>query len=265
MDPSQYAEHQEIESTHWWFRGRREILRAALERLELQPRTVLDVGCGVGANLQLLRELYPGSLVSGLDVERSALRFCNAAGHAPLCQADAAGLPFASGSFDLVAALDTLEHMADDAATLLELHRVCAPGGTLLLTVPAFPALWGSVDDLGHHFRRYRRPELVSRVEAAGFTPRWTRFFNFLLFPPIAAVRLLGRAASGRRAGKDGPPRSDFDVVRSGPLNSLLAGVFALEAPLLEWAPPFGVSLLCVADATPRVSPNAPGVSADAA
>lgn len=247
MDPRQYAQHREIESTHWWFRGRRRILRAALERLELEPRTILDVGCGVGANLDLLGRLYPGGRVVGLDVEPSALRFCRSRRGTHLCRADAAALPFASASFELVAALDTLEHMADDEATLLELRRACAPGGTLLLTVPAFPALWGSVDDLGHHYRRYRRAELARKVEWAGFSLRGLHFFNFLLFPPIAAIRLLGRAVPGLRETEDGQPRSDFDVVRSGPLNALLARVFALEAPLLEWGPPFGVSLLCVA------------------
>jgi len=247
VDPSQYPEHRRIEATHWWFRGRREILRSALRSLDLDARRVLDVGCGVGANLDLLAETYPQGRLTGIDVQREALRFCRSGHSGRLCRADARVLPFADGSFDLVAALDTLEHLADDDATLLEFLRVCAPGGTLLLTVPAFPSLWGNVDDLGHHYRRYRRAELASKIERAGFSLRRVRFFNFLLFPPIAAIRLLGRLAPGLRHAPDGHTRSDFDVVRSGPLNTLLARVFALEAPLLDWGPPFGVSLLCVA------------------
>ncbi|MDJ0849848.1 MAG: class I SAM-dependent methyltransferase [Myxococcota bacterium] len=247
MHPSQYVQHRDIEATHWWFRGRREILRATLAGLRLGPRRVLDLGCGVGANLALLGGLYPSARIVGIDLEPSALRFCRLGSGASLCQSDAARLPFASGSFDLVAALDALEHMRDDEATLRELHRVCAPGGSLLLTVPAFPALWGNVDEQGHHHRRYRRAELTRRVEGAGFSLRLVRFFNFLLFPPIAAVRLLSRALPRLGQAAAGASRSDFDVVRSGPLNELLARLFALEAPLLRLGPPFGVSLLCVA------------------
>jgi SAM-dependent methyltransferase len=156
-------------------------------------------------------------------------------------------LPFASGSFDLVTALDALEHVEDDAAALRECFRVLRPGGTLLASVPAFRSLWGSVDELGHHHRRYRRRELLERVEAAGFEVVLDRFFNFLLFPPIAAVRWLGRALPARRAGAGEPVRSDFDLVSGGPLAALLARVLGAEARLLALRVPFGVSLLCVA------------------
>src|SRR5262245_58571858 len=193
VDPRIYAPLRELERTHWWFRGRRRILAAALDRLGVRSGRILDVGCGAGANLELLGQREPHAGLVGMDVEREPLRFCREDRRTPVCQADAAHLPFASACFDLVAALDALEHFEDDAAALRELGRVCRPGGALLATVPAFPALWGSVDELGHHHRRYRRRELLARVREAGFEVVFERYVNWLLFPPIATLRLLSR------------------------------------------------------------------------
>jgi SAM-dependent methyltransferase len=234
-----------MERTHWWFRGRRRILLAALDRLGVRATRVLDVGCGAGTNLELLGARFPGARLVGIDLEREPLRSCRADRALSVCQADAERLPFAGASFDLVAALDALEHLADDAAGLRELHRVCRPGGTLVASVPAFRALWGSVDELGHHHRRYGRRELLARVEAAGFEVRLDRYFNFWLFPGIAAVRRLERLLPRRR--ERAAVRSDFDWGRSGPLAALLERIFSSEAHLLGVRVPFGVSLLCIA------------------
>lgn len=245
MDPRLYPQLRELERTHWWFVGRRAILRAALERVDARPRSILDVGCGAGSNLEFLGERFAGASLSGMDLAAAALRFCREDRGLPVCRADAASLPFCSGAFDLVTALDLLEHVEDDASALGHLLRVCRPGGRVVLTVPALRLLWGNVDTLGHHHRRYAREELREKVEAAGFEVSLLRFVNFLLFPPIAAVRLLSRALPG--PDPEGDARSDFDWVKSGPLNRLLARVFSLEASLLGWRAPVGVSLLCVA------------------
>jgi SAM-dependent methyltransferase len=245
VDPRLYAPLRDLETTHWWFRGRRRILAAALDRCGVRPGSILDVGCGAGANLESLGDRRPDAARVGVDVEREPVRACRARGVALVCQADALQLPFASACFDLVAALDSLEHFEDDVAALRELHRVCRPGGTLLATVPAFPALWGSVDELGHHHRRYQRRELLARVRAAGFEVVLDRYMNFWLFPAVAAVRLLSRLAPRRRDA--GSVRSDFDWGRSGPLAFVLERILGAEAGLLGVRFPFGVSLLCVA------------------
>ncbi len=242
-----YAQLHEIESHHWWFSGRRRVLLAALERLGVEADSILDVGCGAGTNLDLLSERYPAGRIVGIDIEIDPLRYCRSDRPLPVAQADAAHLPFAPASFDLVCALDALEHVADDASTLEGLHRVCRPGGTLLATVPAFSFLWGNVDVSGRHYRRYGRRQLVERIAAAGFSVRFVRFFNTLLFPPIAAIRLAARAVPGRPTRPDEVLRTDFDVVKSGPLNTLLTRIFSLEASLLGVSWPVGVSLLCIA------------------
>jgi len=259
VDPRIYARLREIERTHWWFRGRRRILLAALERAGVGRggafgsdsgpgpgvAAILDVGCGAGANLELLAERFPGSRVHGIDVESEPLRACRADRGLAVAQADAGRLPFAAGCFDVVAALDALEHLADDAAALREIQRVCRPGGALVATVPAFDWLWGSVDDLGRHYRRYRRDELRARVEAAGFEVVLERYFNFWLLPGIAAIRLLARVLPKRADSER--VRSDFDWVSGGALGSLLERILGSESRLLGVRLPFGVSLLCIA------------------
>jgi SAM-dependent methyltransferase len=248
MDPRLYRQLHEMERNHWWFAGRRRVLLAALERMRVEAESILDVGCGAGTNLDLLAERYANREVHGIDIEIEPLRFCRSDRSVPVSQADLARLPFCDGAFDLVCALDSIEHVADDGAALRGLHRVCRPGGTLLATVPAFPFLWGNVDVVGHHYRRYTRVELIEKISAAGFEVRFARYFNYLLFPPIALVRLLARLKPERAAETADDVHTDFDLVKSGPVNTLLQHIFGLEASLLGLDVPFGVSLLCVAE-----------------
>jgi SAM-dependent methyltransferase len=153
-----------------------------------------------------------------------------------------ARLPFADGAFDLVTALDVIEHIDDDVAALGELRRVLRPGGRLLVAVPAFTFLWGRQDEVSHHRRRYTRATLARALAQAGFAVVRESYFNTLLFPPIAAVR-LGR----RLLRRPGRRQSDFEL---GParLNGLLGAVFGAEAALVARTDlPFGVSLLALA------------------
>ncbi|OFW66956.1 MAG: hypothetical protein A2Y74_00525 [Actinobacteria bacterium RBG_13_63_9] len=252
MDRRVYKQLREIEETHWWFRGRRKILRAAIDQAGIRAKSILEVGCGAGTNLDLLNELQSDSFISGIDIELEPLRFCVEDRSVPVCQADFNHLPFAASTFDMVTALDALEHVKDDQAALAEMHRVCRPKGAILITVPAFPFLWGNVDVIGHHYRRYGKRELTEKVTHAGFSIHFVRFFNYLLFPPIAAVRLLARLVHHHASPSENTVRSDFDLVKSGPLNALLAAIFSMEASMLRVVPPFGVSLLCVAVRRPH-------------
>ena len=216
MDRHFYKQLREIERTHWWFAGRRRVLQAALERLAVRGRSILDVGCGAGTNLDLLHEQFPESALHGMDIEIEPLRYCREDRATPVFQADLARLPFRDEAFDLVCALDALEHVQNDEGAMADLYRVCAPGGTLFATVPAFPLLWGNVDRVGHHFRRYRRRELVDKLTRAGFEVRFVRYFNTLLFPPIAAVRLAARLLPGTEPEAGDELRTD--LVRGGVL-----------------------------------------------
>jgi SAM-dependent methyltransferase len=242
VDTDFYAEYFEMEDRHWWFVGRRQILLRVLER-ELSgnhAERILDVGCGTGT---MLGHLSRFGHAAGVDAEPDAVHLCQKRGVRGVQIYDGSTLPFETEAFTLVTTLDVLEHIDDDSGMLAEIHRVLAPGGTLLITVPAFPFLWGPQDELSHHKRRYRRQELRERVESAGFELRRLSYFNMLLFPPIAAIRALRPYRPG-----DQELRSDFEMTKPGRVNDLLARVFAAEGPLIARANlPVGVSLLAVA------------------
>ena len=250
-----YAEYFEVEDRHWWFVGRREILLRTLDRHlpappNGRPRRVLDVGCGTGT---MLRHLARYGVVEGVDADEEAVRFCRERGLEHVQRADVP-LPFEEGAFDLITMLDVLEHVDDDTGMLADLHRVLRPGGVLLITVPAFRCLWGRQDEISHHKRRYRARELRRRAADAGFALRRLSYFNTLLFPGIAAIRLLRRA---RPAPAE--LQSDFELTRPGRLNDLLGRVFALEGPVVERTSlPFGVSILALAEKPPTAPASAP-------
>jgi SAM-dependent methyltransferase len=231
-----YQQLYDLEDAHWWFRGRRAVIHALLERAELPARPrILDAGCGTGRNLV---ELGAVGDAQGIDPSPDAIAFCRRRGLDRVTEAGLEALPFADGSFDLVVATDVIEHIDDDAAALAELRRVAAPDGRLLLTVPAYMWLWSQHDDSHHHKRRYTRRRLRERVEAAGWAPVESSYFNTALLPPIALVRTLTR----RREPSDG--RSDYQLTE-GPLNAVLSLPMRGEASLIRRGArlPAGVSI----------------------
>jgi SAM-dependent methyltransferase len=138
-----------------------------------------------------------------------------------------------------------LEHIEDDGGALREVARVLRPGGTLLATVPAFGWMWGAQDEISHHFRRYTAGELRKLICGARFETERLTYFNTILFPPIAAIRVARRVWQG-----ESDTRSDFEMTQPGVVNRMLAGVFSSEARWLRRRDlPVGVSLLAVATA----------------
>jgi len=179
----------------------------------------------------------------GVDVDSEAVGYCRDRGLQQVSQATADRLPFEGESFDLVTALDVVEHIDDDMGALREMRRVLKPGGMLLLTVPAYRFLWGRQDEINLHKRRYVAREVRSRLSAAGFEIRRLSYMNSILFPGIASMRLVRHILP--------PPKeltSDFAVPAPGPLNRVLAAVFGSERYVLSRLDiPFGVSILALA------------------
>jgi len=205
LDLEEVARKAELDERHWWYRGRRAVLRAALTQLAVRPGCpVLEVGCGTGSNLALLAEVGPAR---GVELNPGGLAWARRAGHT-VDEAAAEALPFGDGEFGLLACLDVLEHVSDDQAALAEMRRVTAPAGTLLLTVPAYPRLFSEHDEAAGHRRRYGRAQLLELAGRAGWEPALMTNFNLLLLPVAAAVRLARRFASLR--GRQGTPRSDL-------------------------------------------------------
>lgn len=189
MEDDVYRVMRAAEERHWWFRGRRCVIEALLDRAAPPPGArILDAGCGTGRNL----ELYSSwGEPSGVDPHPEAVEFCHGRGFADVAVGDAESLPFEDGSIGLVAATDVLEHVADDALALREMHRVAAPGAALLVTVPAYEWMWSEEDvRLGHH-RRYTLGRLRVVAGSSGWSPEFGTYFNSILLPPIAAARKL--------------------------------------------------------------------------
>jgi SAM-dependent methyltransferase len=241
-----YRVEREVSERHWWFRGRRRILGRLLADLDLPPDArILDAGCGTGANTAALAV---HGRVYGVDASPVPLAR-RADGRAALARLEA--LPFAAGTFDLVAALDLLEHLDDDAAGARELGRVLAPTGRLVVFVPAFEQLWGLQDDVSHHCRRYTARGLRGLLERAGLRVRRLSYFNTALFFPIAAARLAMRIAR--------PAVATENDLTTPTLNGLFGAIFGAEAELLaRWNLPFGVSMLALA--APSIDRRAPPV-----
>ncbi len=240
MDPDYSRLYAQVEDEHWWFSARREIVRRVLSNLNLPANTaLLDVGCGTGGNLSVLSEF--GRLV-GVEMDEFAREAARAR---EVCDVRDGSLPdrlpFEAGTFDLVTALDVIEHVEDDVAALAGIADVLKDAGLVLVTVPAYQALWSRHDEVNHHYRRYTRPRLEESLRRAGFEKLHISYFNTWLFPAIAAVRLASRAFPGTTAGDD--LRMPAPAV-----NRILRAVFASEARVVASKTlPVGVSLLAVA------------------
>ena len=240
MEESIYAVDADLEHEHWWFVGRRKLFSRLIREMHVDPSApVLDVGTSAGTNLRMLRDLGFDD-VTGLDLSEDAIRFCLDKGLGTVKQGDVTAMPFADESFALVIASDIIEHVDDDARALAEIARVLRPGGTVLITVPAFPSLWGFQDEVGHHKRRYRMEPLVSRIEAAGLTLSERFHFNYLLFGPIWLARQLMKRWKHSYSSEG--------QINTPLMNRIFSRVFDFDTMTASRiSPPFGVSILAIA------------------
>lgn len=240
-----------LDEHHWWYRGRRRVIRAVLDGVAPPRRcSILDVGCGSGRTLDELRDY--GS-TSGLDRSPAAVAAARARGHEVRMGAIEAA-PYPTASFDLVTCLDVIEHTPDDRRTLCELRRVCRPGGTLLVTVPAYQSLWSAHDVANEHYRRYTAKRLRAAAAGCGWELVRDTYFNSVLLAPAAAVRLARRARST-------PGHASDLTLTPHRLDDLLELPLRMEARALRAGArlPAGLSLLAVFRAAPLpMSPAAP-------
>jgi SAM-dependent methyltransferase len=238
MERAVFDRMAELDQHHWWFLARRRILEQLIVRVVRPPEgaRVLEVGCGTGHNLAMLGKF--GELdASELDSSARALS-TRRLGR----EVKEAKLPdlsmFKRNSYDLIALLDVLEHVPDDLGSLRAIHRRLKPGGALLLTVPANPWMWSAHDAAHHHFRRYTRKQLEELFLRSGLEVELLSYFNTLLYPLVAAARIVGKLL--RRESSD-------DKLPGNAVNTVLNKIFGLEAAMLGRVPmPFGVSLIAV-------------------
>ena len=237
MDPSQFTLHAEIEDRHWWFRVRREIIRRVLELHGHAGDGVhlLEIGCGTGGNLKYLGRFFR---VSGVDISPVAVAFARERLSSPVLQGDFRELyPDGFTDVGLVLLADVLEHIEDDRAFLAGVVERLPPGGSVLITVPAHRFLWSGHDEVLGHVRRYSPSGLRDSWGGLPVTEVYFSYFNTLLFPAIALLRLLARSREAK---------SDLKLP-SPAVNRLLYRIFSLEKYAVGKVPlPAGVSLLAL-------------------
>lgn len=242
MQQHTYAIMDEVEGSHWWFVGRRAILESFLNTICSKLKTqnsrlrILDVGCGTGANIQMLSQYGEAE---GVDVSDDALEFCRKKG-LKVQKGLAEALPFDDETFELTTALDVVEHLDDDIAGLKEMYRVTKRGGYSLIFVPAFMWLWGVQDDISNHRIRYTKSQIVERLRIAGYTVERSTFANWTFFAPILAGRTIMKLTGIK-------PESENNITISG-LNGIFGKLFSSERLWLRnFNFPFGVSIVVVA------------------
>lgn len=259
MQQHTYAIMDRVEDKHWWFVGRRAILESFLrgivediraplgsvdaDKADRSPLQILDIGCGTGANLEMLSEF--GS-AEGVDVSDDALEFCRKKG-LTVQKGLAETLPHPDETFDITTALDVIEHLDDDIGGLTEMHRVTKTGGHALIFVPAFMWLWGVQDDISNHRIRYTKKQIAERLEQVGFKVDRATYANFTFFAPILAGRTLMRLTGIK-------PESENNINISA-LNGVFGKVFSAERFLLsKFNFPFGVSIVVAATKAAPIS-----------
>ena len=240
MDSGLYREMYELEAEYWWHRGKRFLVRRLLRRLYRsssgRPRLLIP-GVGTG---YLHAELQASFGVIGVDISAESLAFCRARECENLACTDLEqGLPFRDGSFDALLALDVVEHIEDDGLFLAECLRVLKVGGHLVLSVPAFPFLWSSWDEILHHRRRYRLGGLAAILRSHGFDVTYGNYFNLLAFLPAIATRYYRRLTNAQTS-------EFFPIPRTA--NGILTKAFELDIVAALALPfPFGLSCVSVA------------------
>jgi 2-polyprenyl-3-methyl-5-hydroxy-6-metoxy-1,4-benzoquinol methylase len=187
MDESYEQEYFKIEKEYWWFKARRHLIK----NIKISKNSkILEVGCGTGLNL----ELFNTTEKYGIDISKNAIEQAKKKGlKAKVQDITKAKLP--ENSYDLILALDLIEHLKQDKATLEKLSKALKPKGKIIITVPAFQFLWSKHDELNHHIKRYNKKDFKRIIPKTLKTKRLT-YWNFTLFPLVFLLNKVNKKSS---------------------------------------------------------------------
>ncbi|MFK7847957.1 MAG: class I SAM-dependent methyltransferase [Rhodothermales bacterium] len=237
-------QYENYEQEHWWFRARQIILKDQIRVLDLPSQAnIMEIGVGPGKNLYSLYS--ENAKLIGVEPDPMLVKTAQARGHIPVYEATAEQMPpeILDDSYDAVTMFDILEHTEDDVFVLECVKRKIKAGGLLVISVPAFMMLWGQQDVINLHYRRYTRKNLEEALRKAGFEIMKSTYFNSILFPFVALVRIVNRIFKN----PEKQAQSDF-TYSLGKGDELLYRLFASEKWFLRYMNfPIGVSLFCVA------------------
>jgi len=220
-----------VEPTSFWFRSRNRLVIQLLTKHFAHARSLLEVGCGTGFIISGVNDARSELELVGSDLHPAGLAFAQRRlPDADLYQMDARHIPFDS-EFDVVLALDVIEHIREDEAVLAQIFKAVKPGGGAIVSVPQHPRLWSANDDFSQHKRRYTRRELKSKLRNAGFEVRQVTSFVTTLLPLMLVSRM--RQSDIAKFDPSGEYRSPRAVDRA------LEGLLETE----RWMIGMGVSL----------------------
>ncbi len=238
MEHHHLQELIELEEGYWWHTAKRALAASLLERHFPPPGLIVEGGIGSGRNLVEFRSR--GYDVAGFDIMPQAVEHVRTRG---IDQAEVHDLgqpwPVAQGSVRAVVMLDVLEHTADPVQVLQHARDTLAPGGGVLITVPAYPWLYSNWDKRLGHYRRYTTRELALQAKKASLEVVRLTHWNAFSLPAAVVVRMIDRLR-----GRDAP--AEFPRVSPG-MNRLLQTAAAVERGwLTRCGAPFGLSLVGV-------------------
>jgi len=239
MEKQVYQEMFDIEETHWWYRGLRDLVFSSIRRVlgEKSEMKILDAGCGTGI---VMKSLSDYGTPFGIDISSSAIKFCRERGLNNVAGGSVSALPFQDNSFDLVLSLDVLGHEAvNETQAIEEMYRVLKKGGILLTNAAAHAYLWRNYDERWGWKRRYSKNELRTKLEKSGFETLKISYHLALLFPVLVFFKLINSVCRVQA-------HNDLKPV-FGPLNALLYGLLRIENLLLKRINvPIGTSIFCI-------------------
>jgi len=230
-----------VEARHWWWEGRRELIRQLLKNEKIIK--VLDIGCGTGETMNFIKALISKSEVYGVDTSRVAISYTKGRGHKKVYLSGAEKLPFPNNFFDAVLILDVLEHIENDKKALFEAKRVIQKGGVIIVSCPALNILWSDHDTNQGHVKRYTKKDFEKLAEDLNLKLEWVGYFNFFLSPIIAVMRWASRIKplaflASYESGVN------YEVANKGWVNEILKKIFVTETKLAqEFDYPWGVSV----------------------
>jgi len=233
-----------LEADNFWFQSRNRLIIWAIQHYFPKSNNFFEIGCGTGFVLSAIEKEFPSYTLYGSEISSSGLPFAKKRlKSAYLFQLDARQIPF-KDEFNIIGAFDMLEHIAEDELVLTQIYKALSVGGGIILTVPQHPFLWSKWDEMSCHKRRYTRPDLLNKVQDAGFKVLRITSFVTLLLPVLVVSRLRWRLRhhSGRRSG-------DLKDLNLTPLlNTFFQKVCDIEGSILKkgLSFPAGGSLLCV-------------------
>ena len=225
---------------HWWFTTKRNIVVDQIDRYidPFHNMSILDIGCGSGLMIQILNKY---GTVFGMDTSEQSIEFCKKLGGTNLALgALPKDIPFEANKFEMITALDVIEHIDDDGGSLIAIIDLLKNDGLLILTVPALNLMWTNFDEINDHKRRYSKSELRRKLKLAGFEVEFISYYNSILFPLAFVGRMYSKLFGVKSKSELEPP---FPFI-----NRVLAKVFGLELYILRFFSfPVGLSLIAVA------------------